>query len=148
MIKKSIDQHVLEMKKIANMLVACTYPQVDFQEEQDVLLLKQRNITVDGYDITICLSKADYGNYFLESVQIQSYYTPFLPFTLVCKLGKIFLGKENLAYIEFFKNGRKVYCWTIKSKNGKTLPTDNKTKPGSYEGFNFEILQTGAIELF
>lgn len=148
MTKKTLEQHVDEMKKLANILVSCTYPNVDFQEEQDVLLLKQRNISVDGYDITICLSKADYGDYFLESLQIQSYYTPFLPFNLVCKLGNIFFGKENLAYIEFFKNGRKVYCWTIKSKNGQSLPTDSKTKPANYQGFKFEILQSGAIELF
>jgi hypothetical protein len=148
MVKKEIKQHVEEMRNMANVLIPFTFPQVDFEEEQEVLLLKQRNIIFDGYDITICYSKANYDKYFLESLQIQSYYTPFLPFVLVCKLGRIFLGENNLAYVEFFRNGRKVYCWTIRSKNGQSLPPENKTKPGIYQGFKFNILQNDSIELF
>ena len=111
-------------------------------------MLKQKNISVDGYDVLTCFSKADYGDYFLESVQIQSYFTQFLPFTVVCKLGRAFLGQKHLSYIEFLKGGRKVYCWTIRSRNGRPMPPDKITKPGSYEGFDFSILQPGSVDLF
>ena len=141
-------QKIQEMKGIANMLIPYTFPQVTFNEETEVLPLKQRKITIDGYEVILCFSKAKYTDYYLESLQIQSYYSPFLPFTLVCKIGRAFLGKENLSYIEFFKSGRKVYCWTLRSRNGRSLPPGNKTKPGSYEGFAYNILEPGAIELF
>lgn len=148
MINNVLQQDVNEMKGMADLLIPYTFPRVDFKVEQEVLLLKQRSITVDGYDIIACYSKADYGHYFLESLQLQAIYTSFLPFTLICKLGRVFLGSSNLSYVEFFKNSRKVYCWTIKSRDGRSLLPDNQTKPGSYEGFEFNILQPGSVDLF
>jgi hypothetical protein len=148
MANTNLDKKVEEMKGIAEWLIPYTFPKVVFSEEQEVLPLKQRNVTLDGYEMVLCYSKADYDSYFLESLQVQSYYSPFLPFTLVCKLGRAFLGKENLSYIEFFRNSRKVYCWTIRSRDGRSLPPGNKTKPGSYEGFAYNILQPGTIDLF
>jgi hypothetical protein len=144
----NLEKQVEEMKGMAEWLIPFTFPEVIFSEEQEVLPLKQRNITLDGYEMIICYSKANYSSYFLESLQIQSYYSPFLPFTLVCKLGRAFLGKDNLSYIEFFRNGRKVYCWTIRSRDGRSLPPGNKSKMGSYEGFAYNILQPGSIDLF
>ena len=133
---------------MAEMLLPFTFPKVGFKVEQDILLLKYRSLTVDGYELSICFSKADYEKYFLESVQIQAAYAPFLPFNLVCKLGRSFLGDESLSYIEFLRNNRKVYCWTMKSRNGRPLPPDNKTTPGSFEGFDFSVLQPGSVDLF
>lgn len=146
--KKTLYQEVEEMRSLANMLVPHTFPLVDFKHEQDILMLKQRNLLIDGYDILVCYSKADYGTYFLESIQLQSAFAPFLPFNIVCKLGRIFLGSKNLSYIEFFKNNKKVYCWTIKSREGRSLQPDKKTKPGSYEGFEYTILHPGSVDLF
>jgi hypothetical protein len=148
MANTNLDKKVEEMKGMAEWLIPYTFPKVVFSEEQEVLPLKQRNVTLDGCEMVLCYSKADYDYYFLESLQVQSYYSPFLPFTLVCKLGRAFLGKENLSYIEFFRNSRKVYCWTITSRDGRSLPPGNKTKPGSYEGFAYNILQPGTIDLF
>lgn len=139
---------VRSMKNMGSYLVPYTFPRVDFKIEQDVLLLKQRQIVVDGYDVLVCFSKADYGEYFLESLQLQASYAPFLPFTVVCKLGRAFLGKESISLIEFLRNTKKVYCWTKKQRDGRPLPPDKKTKPGSYEGFEFNILQPGTVDLF
>lgn len=136
------------MKTMSNRLVHLTFPKVDFKDEQEVLILKQRNMTLDGYELLVCYSKADYGEYFLESLQVQSLYAPFLPFTMVCKIGRAFLGCQHLSYIEFFRNNRKVYCWTVKSRDERPLPPDKKTKPGIYEGFEFNILQPGAVDLY
>jgi hypothetical protein len=96
----------------------------------------------------VCFSKSNYEEYFLNSLQIQAVYGSFLPFVLVCKLAKKFLGEKNLAYIEFLRNGNKVYCWTLKSRNGRSLPPDNTVTPGSYEGFQFDVLQSGSVELY
>lgn len=136
------------MKGMAELLVPHTFPVVDFKAEQDIILLKQRSIVVDGYEIVVCFSRADYGDYFLESLQLQSAFAPFLPFNIVCKLGRAFLGSENLSYIEFFRNNRKVYCWTLKSRNGRPLPPDKKTLPGCYEGFEYSVLSPGSVDLF
>ena len=145
--KKEINKHVSEMYLAAKLLVPFSFPKVDFSQEQEVILLKQRNIVVDSYEITICYSKADYDEYFLESLQIQSYYTPFLPFVLVCKFGRIFLGQENLGYLDFFRNGKKVYCWAIRSNDGKSIPQNKKTKLRSYEGFKFSIIENKTIDV-
>jgi hypothetical protein len=149
----NIQQAIEEMKSMANRLLPYTFPcgdppQVSFAEEQDVLVLKQRSLVVDGYEVTLCYSEADYGEYLLRSLQVQASQAPFLPFTLVCKIGKMFLGSKNLSYIEFFRGNRKVYCWTVKVRGGRKLPPGKKTKPGFYEGFQFNILQPGSVDLF
>lgn len=143
-----LSQTAKEMRSLARLLVPHTYPKVKFEHEQEVAVLKQRRITVDGYEIVVCYSEALYPDYMLKSIQIQSYHTPFLPFVLVCKIGQIFLGADGLSYIEFFRNNRKVYCWTIKTRNGRLLPPDEKTKLGNYEGFQFRILHPGSVDLF
>lgn len=146
--RDSVKLSIQQMKSMARRLLPYTFPTVHFKEEQDVLLLKQKRMIVDGYEVTLCYSEADYEKYYLKSLQIQSSQAPFLPFTLVCKIGKMFLGKKNLSYIEFFRGNRKVYCWTVKVKNGKMLPPGKKTKPGYYEGFQFSILHPGSVDLF
>lgn len=144
----SLSDKIQEMQDMATLLLPWTFPTVTFEEEQDVLVLKQRSMTIDGYDVTLCYSEADYEKYFLKSLQVQSSQAPFLPFNLVCKIGQEFLGNKNLSYIEFFRGNRKVYCWTVKVRNGVKLPPGKKTKLGTYEGFNFNILQPGSVDLF
>ena len=142
-------ERVDSIKRIAKRLIPLTYPRVQFSEEQEIIFLKQRQITIDGYDVMVCYSEADYEKNFLRSLQIQSIQNgPFLPFTVVCKLGKIFLGTYGLSYIEFFRNNRKVYCWTVKYQGEHVLPPGNKTKPYSYEGFKFGLIHPGSIDLF
>jgi len=136
------------MKHMARRLVPRTFPVVEFEEEQDVLVLKQHTDVIDGYDVTLCYSEADYEKYLLKSLQIQSIHAPFLPFNLVCKIGRAFLGSNNLSYIEFFRGNKKVYCWTVKARNGRLLPPGKKSKLGSFEGFEFSILSPGSVDLF
>jgi hypothetical protein len=145
---KSLRQEVEEIKRVGEMLVHLTFPRVDFKAEQDVLLLKQRTLLVDAYEVIICYSKADYDDHIMESIQIQPSFTPFLPFAVVCKLGRAFLGTKNLSYIEFFKHNRKVYCWTVKLRDERVLPPDKTSKVETYEGFEFNILQPGSVDLF
>jgi hypothetical protein len=145
--KKTLQQEVAEMRSMADRLVPLTFPAVTFKEEQEILLLKQRVAVVDGYEVIICFSKADYGEHTLESLQLQSVFAPFLPFHMVCKLGRAFLGDHHLSYIEFFKSSKKVYCWTVKTRADRAIPTDG-TSPASFEGFDYSMLQQGSFDLF
>lgn len=136
-----LHQHVREMKVMADILVPHTFPLVDFEEERDVLPFKQRTIVVDGYDVLISLNKSDYKHYHSISLQIQSVYSPFLPFNLVCKLAQAFLGKIHVSYVEFFKSGKKLYCWTVRVKfSGEVLPPAKDAEPSNYEGFEYSVL--------
>lgn len=143
-IQNSIDS----MKAMADYLLPYTFPNVSFKEEQKVLCMKQRVIQVDGYDLTVCFSRADYKKYMLETLQLQSPQVPFLPFNMVCKVGQLFMGKKDLSFIDFFRNNRKVYCWASKFIGEKRLPPSNKSQPTSYEGFDFYLLHPGSVDLF
>jgi hypothetical protein len=144
----NLSDEIDQMKAMSEMLIPYTFPAVDFKIEQEILLLKQRTLVVDGYEMLVIFSKAKYEEYFLESVQLYGTFAPFLPFTMVCKLGRAFLGSYNLSYIEFFKGVRKVYCWTIRSRDGRSLPPDTENEPGCFEGFEYSILQPGTVDLF
>ena len=69
---KNINETAKEMKTLADSLSSFSFPKVSLKKEKVVLILKQRPIILDGYFIALCLSKSDYGNFFLESLQIQS----------------------------------------------------------------------------
>lgn len=126
---------------MAEILVPHTFPLVDYEEEQDVLILKQRQITVDGYEVIVMLSRADYKKYHMVSFQVQSATSPFLPFNLVCKLAKSFLGPKYLSYVEFLRAGKKVYCWTLRiTPEGRFLLPSKETEPSVYEGFEYNVL--------
>lgn len=148
MINSDLDKAVMEMKNMADMMVQYTFPVATVQSENDTALLRQRTMVVDGYELVVCLSKADYGDHFMYSLRIQSTMVPFVPFVVVCKLGRAFLGDRNLSYVEFFVSNRKLYCWMLKTKNGVPMPPDEDDIPSSYEGFAFSILRPGAVELF
>lgn len=137
---KNINETVKEMKVLADSLAPFSFPKVTLKKEKDVLILKQRSIILDGYFIALCLSKSDYGIFFLESLQIQSEYSSFLPFNVICKLGQMFFGEKDLSYTEFFKDNKKIYFWSIKTKDGLILNTDENSKIINYEGFKFFIM--------
>lgn len=143
----SLQQVIEGMKTLAISLIPHTFPNVSFEHEQDVLVLKQRRVKVDGYDITVCYSRADYEKHFLDTLQIQNSSSPFLPFSLVCKLGRAFLGEQNLSYVDFVRDNKKVYCWTLRVRDEQPLPPYKKSKMSSYEGFEYSILSPGMVNL-
>ncbi len=75
-----------EMTNLGNFLVPYTYPIVSLNDEKDVKILKYRELVVDGYELSIIYSKADYGEHYMEVVQVEGLLAPFLPFNLVCKI--------------------------------------------------------------
>jgi hypothetical protein len=143
----NFSSQIEKMEAIADMLLPLTFPRVSFEEEQEIIMLKQHVVQIDGYYVVLCYSKTEYPRYLLKTIQIQSVYTPFLPFALVCKIGRRFLGSKHLSYVEFLRGSRKVYCWTVKIEEGQAMPPGRKTKPGSYEGFDYRILNPGSVDL-
>lgn len=107
---KNFDTFVKEMKSFGEFLMPYTNPKV---KDDDINFMKARDIILDGYNLVVYYSKVDYKKYYSEILQITSRYAPFLPFSIVCKIGKRFLGNKNLSFVEFIKDNRKVYCWTI-----------------------------------
>ena len=146
-----LSKHIREMKRLAEQLVPYTFPQAPLDTEKDIKSLKQREITVDGYDIVVCYSKGDYGDNFLETLQIQAEHYPFLPFNVVCKLGIQFLGDDCLSLIEVVKTGRKLYVWTLgtdKVDGMCILPDEEASVPCSYQGLDFSSLNPDHVNFY
>jgi len=147
--QKPLDQLIPEIKALSERLIPYTFPLVSIEFEQDILILKQRDIVLDGYAISVIHSKAQYpGDFGIESLQISSIYTPFLPFHIVCKLGRAFLGNEYLGYAEFFKKNEKVYCWTLRYQEGTKIPPTDSSEDAVYEDFEYKILPIGCGNLY
>ncbi len=139
-----------EMLRMGELLIPHTYPASSLEEEKTIKILKQRELVVDGYDVVVSYSKADYKNHYLEILQIQGLYVPFLPFNLICKLGRLFLGSDCLSIIEIMKSNNKLYCWTLyKNKDGSCIvPPETESKKCSFEGFEFSSLNPDAVNFY
>ena len=137
--RKPLDDVGEEMEAVAKRLTNFTFPRIPPWEEIDTDCLKVRNLVIDGYDIIIHLSRADYQDCDVESLEICSPLSPFLPMYLVCKIGAKFLGSHNLKYAELFRNGRKIYVWTVAlDERGRPIPLDEtRTTQRNYEDFTF-----------
>ncbi len=142
-IQKTIDA----MKNMADFLIDYSYPKMSFKYEEQILCLKQQTIRVDGNDLIVSYSKADYEDHILETLQIQSQQVPFIPFNVICKTGRLFLGHKNLSYVDFFKYNRKTYCWVVKSLDGERLQANTDSSVTSFEGFEFYVLPPGSVDL-
>ncbi len=141
---KPLEQHVSELRAVSETLVEHSFPRVSADEDSEVDLLRNRQILVDGYDVHVTFGISDYDRYRVESVQIRGVHTPFLPFSLVCKIARYFLGDQSLSYIDVVQDNRKVYCWSVRRKrNGKVLPVKKRAKPNSYEGLTYHMLDLG-----
>jgi len=143
---KKLDDIVTEMRAISQQLVRYTFPKVAIQEEQEILPLKVRSVDIDGYEVVVSFSRAEYKKDFVESLQIQARYSLFLPFNVVCKLGIAFLGDKYLAYTDFFKEDHKIYCWMIRLENNQVVPPTTKAVPASFENFDYYMLNPGYLD--
>ena len=143
--------HLVERQKVlGERLIPYNFPKNDPKLEDDINPLKVSETVVDGYDVVIYFSKADYDHHFLETVQIFGREMPFLPFSLVVKIAKKFLGGHYLSLVEIPRGNRKVYCWTVcVDKNGRPMasPYDVKTEMCSFEGFEYAYMTPDQINL-
>ena len=118
-----LDSTIEQMKSLGEQLVEFTHPKADTSMEDDITVLRGRDVVVDGYHVTVFYSKADYGEYKLETFQVLGKWMPFVPFTAVCKLARKFLGDKHLSLVEIYLDQRKTYVWTL------TTGPDGEAKP-------------------
>lgn len=137
-----LDNHVKEMKELGEFLISYNFPKSSVKMDEVLQPLKLRSFFVDGYEVVVYYTKADHDETYLEMVQIYGKRIPFLPFCLVCKIGRKFLGEEHLSFIEMMRDGKKIYFWVrVSDKEGNALPDKNKEKTCRYEGFKFGYIK-------
>jgi hypothetical protein len=70
-------------------------------------------------------------------------YSAFLPFSLVVKVGRKFLGKHCLSLMEMHRGQRKIYCWTVyRDHDGRAVRTPFKmpSEKCVFEGFEYHYM--------
>ncbi len=135
----TFDEIVEQMHGVAGMLVEYTYPINDRDCDWDILPLKERQTRVDGYDVRLVLSKARYDDLWLETLQIWSEYSLYLPFNVVVKIARKFFGDELLSLNEILLSKKKRYCWSIFHKDGKRVLPIEDEDIRKFEDFCFNV---------
>lgn len=148
----TLDQTVKTLRSIGELLIDYNFPKVPLNLREDELsVLKQRETYIDGYPLILSYQKSDYETHFLESLQIYSKNSPFLPFNVVCKLGQRFLGSKHLNLVEVYKEAHKIYIWSVCiSKNNKAIPApyDMETEECEFEGLEYIYLQPSQVNFY
>jgi len=146
--KEKLQKHVEEMRALGEHLIHYNFPKAPAEWEDDINILKAREIVVDGYTVVVHYSKADYDNHYLETLQILGKNAPFLPFVLICKLAKVFLGDQELSLVEIVRDNRKIYCWTLtvdSDNNPIPSPFQQESEPCQFEGFRYSYMNPDQV---
>lgn len=140
------------MRTNGDLLIPYSHPMADRALEEFLGIVKIKECAVDGYHLVIHYSKADYKDHFLETVQVYGKHCPFLPFNLVAKVGKAFLGGRHLMIVEKISEGTKVYCWNVAvNKEGKPLflpQYTNESQELHYEGMDYFLLDASKVTIY
>lgn len=147
----SLEVTVEQMRALGEQLIPYNSPRASKDNENEIGILKIRRVVVDGYEVNIYYTKSDFETHKTEVVQIWGEYAPFLPFTLICKLAKTFLGGAHLSLVELFKGNRKVYCWTVNvDEDGKPIasPYKQEVEECTFEGFTYFYLQPNQVNFY
>lgn len=146
----SLEKTIKEIKSLGDILVSYNYPVASIDLEEDLQILKLRQITIDGYDIMICYSKADYEDKYCISLQIFGRYSVFLPFNVVSKVAKSFLGEKELSLTEIYQNNRKIYCWCLWANKTDNTPVsfEGRSEKCEYEGWYYKYLEAKEINFY
>lgn len=139
----NVEKSISELKNLGKVLIPYNFP-ITTKDlvEDDLLIFKTRFFVIDGYSLLAHYQRCDYKDYYLDIVQIYGDYSTFLPFSVVCKLAKKFLGNEELSLVEVYKDDRKIYCWTIyldKNENVISCPHNDQKewKKGIYDDMKY-----------
>jgi len=150
--RQKLNEIVKEMKSLGDVLVPFNYPKASITSwEDDLGIFKAREVVIDGYSLFIHYQKSDYDEYLIETIQIHNTKSPFLPFNLICKIGRRFLGSSSLSLIEIYKEHRKIYIWSVcTDKAGKTIPIPNHSSNElcEYEGLQYTLMQPKNVDFF
>ena len=138
-----IQRSIRELKALGKVLVPYNYPAKNSEEcDEDLLIFKSRKYVVDGYSVVAHYQRCDYGDHYLDVLQLYGDYSTFLPIAVSCKLAKMFLGSSELSLIETYKDQKKIYCWTVYlGKDERVIDNPGKTGDDmasrTYDGFKY-----------
>lgn len=145
---KNFDMIVDRVKKMGEVLLPYNYPLTTPAEEDEISVLKVTEMLVDGYEIMLHYSKNFYKDHYLETMQVLSKSSPFLPFNLVVKLAKKFFGNDHISLVEVLKEGKKIYCWTrIVDLSGNILEYSIEKERLEFEGFEYDYVSPNNINI-
>lgn len=147
---RDFEDWVEVMRNFGDQLVPYSTPFTDAAMDEVLNLAKVKMMQVDGYVVVLVYSKNDHDDHFIESVQIAGKEMPFLPFHLVLKIGKKFLGASNLALVEYPRDGCKIYCWICcTDKHGRPVPYPySNGEPCQYEGVVYNYLDPSQVQMY
>jgi hypothetical protein len=156
----SLDKTVREMKNLARVLLPESFPIRSPEQEDIISCLKQREVTIDGYEVILYFNNCSYGDITLETLQIFGKHFTYLPFYLICKCAYKFLGEKELGLVEVMSFGkknelvddmaRKIYVWTVYYKDDKPIasPFAREIKHCSYDGLEFSQVEQNELMFF
>jgi hypothetical protein len=139
------------MRALGEHLVPYNFPKTPPEYHEDLSVLKQRTCTIDGYEVVLHYSKSEFDTHTQETLQIYGEHMPFLPFSLICKLGKKFLGGYELNLVELFKDKRKIYCWSVSlDERGRPIPSpyEIQHQPCKFEGFDYSYMTQDQVDFY
>jgi len=138
-----IESSIRELKNLGKILIPYNYPHQNSEEiEEDLLIFKSRKFIIDGYSVIAHYQRCDYGDYYMDVIQLYGDYSTFLPISVNCKLAKLFLGDKELSLIETYKQQKKIYCWTVYLNKEEKVIESPIRKEGDffhrfYDGFKY-----------
>lgn len=146
-----LEELIERTRRLGDRLVPLNWPMNRQGDEQDLSILKTSKTAVDGYEITLHYNKADHGDYYLETLQIYGQHTPFLPFNLVCKVARRFVGSKWLYLVELMQEHKKVYIWTVcVDKKGHAIenPRQKSAELLLFEGFEYRLMDSKSVQFY
>jgi len=149
-----LDEIVESMRSVGETLIPYNYPKSvtpSLGQEDELLFFKKKSVVVDGYNIDLYYQKSDFDEYFAETLQIYAQYCPFIPFNIAVKLAKKFLGGHNLSLVEIYKEGRKIYVWTVYvDRTGRPIefPFDTPVENCNFEGTKYSYMLSMQVHIF
>jgi len=146
----NLEDIVDKMRAVGEQLIP--YNQLGDNSIEDVLhIAKTKETYADGYSIIIHYSKSDLKTHYLECIQILGKETPFIPFHLIAKIAKKFLGYYDLSLVEQLRDNRKIYCWTaFIDKKGRPIKPVNvpEIEICNYEGFEYMYMEPRHVDFY
>jgi hypothetical protein len=145
----NLDDAIDILRTVGEHLIPYNYPQNDTEFEDYVGTFKTTLAEVDGYTVRVHFNKMDYNTHFIETCQMSGENIPFLPFSVVAKIGQKFLGSSHLSLIEQVIHGKMYWCWAIcVDKTGRPISWRHPMKARSckYNGFEFKFVKPGEVD--
>lgn len=138
---------IQEMKGLAGVLQPFTPPK--HPGDEDISWLKQREMTLDGYYMIVHYSEGDYDDLRMDVLTIGCKFAPFIPFNVVCKVAKMFLGEKHLTLFEYTRGGRKIYSWMLINRDGNPVNDFQMvdSEKQNYNGFDFYRADTSGEQV-